>query len=76
MSEGPMDKKLSKRKGIGRKYDNFTQLLRLLNTKDSKAIDHLKGKFSHKYMHNDSQNEFLGVTLQEKKNSCLTKICE
>ena len=63
-----MDKKLSKRRGIGRKYDNFTQLLRLLGTKDGNAIDHLEEKFSHKYTHNDSQNELLGITLQEKKN--------
>ena len=63
-----MDKKLSKRRGIGRKYDNFTQLLRLLGTKDSNAIDHLGEKFSHKDTHNDSQNELQGITLQEKKN--------
>ena len=41
--------------------DNFTQLLRLLGTKDNSTIDHLEGKFSHRYTNNDSQNEPLDL---------------
>ena len=50
--------------------DNFTQLLRLIGTKDSNITDHLEGKIGHKYTHNDVQNELLDImavlTLQEK----------
>ena len=31
--------------------DNFTQLLRLLNTNDKNILYHLEGKIGHKYMH-------------------------
>ena len=52
--------------------DNFTQLLRLLGTKDENIMNHLEGKIGHKYTHNDVQNELLGImaalTLENKLN--------
>ena len=52
--------------------DNFTQLLRLLGTKDKDIMNYLEGKIGLKYTHNDVQNELLGImaalTLENKLN--------
>ena len=37
--------------------ENFTQLLRLLGTKDENILTHLDESIGHKYTHHDFQNE-------------------
>ena len=41
--------------------DNFPILLYLPGTKDKNIMDHLDGKVSHKYNHQDVQNELLNI---------------
>lgn len=41
--------------------DNFTQLLRLLGTKDPNIMKHLDGSVGYKYTHHDIQNEILNI---------------
>ena len=42
-------------------YDNFTQLLFLLGTKDNNIMIRLVGKLGYKYKHNAMQNELLNI---------------
>ena len=45
-------------------HDNFTQLLKLIGTKDASIIDRLN-QGSQKFTHHDVQNELLGIMAKQ-----------
>ena len=54
--------------------DNFTQLLRLLGTKDENILKHLDDSIGHKYTHHDFQNEILHIMASQVLRSKLANI--
>ena len=54
--------------------DNFTQLLRLLGTKDENILKQLDDSIGHKYIHHDFQNEILHIMASQVLRSKLANI--
>ena len=54
--------------------DNFTQLLRLLGTKDENILKQLDDSIGHKYTHHDFQNEILHIMASQVLRSKLANI--